>query len=340
MIVSEKLSRNFTIFAEKECAGSSRLYECLSYEIAKDDAILELSSHIPQDQPKPNLLFASVQYLLNNSNSVELRTYYPSFVSNAKNPEEAFPHFKAFCLEHWDSLISLFQTKLVQTNEVRRCAYLYPIFTEIFAKHNKPLTLIEIGTSAGLQLGLDQYAYQYNEGNLIGKIESSVLIESTNKGKALPESIKTPPIISKRVGIDLHTNNVKNADDVAWLNALIWPEHTDRRKLFNAATNVIQNLEIELIDGNAVELLEDIVKQVNKDSIICVFHTHVANQIPLVQKEQLVKNLQTISTEREIYHIYNNLFDADLHRDYFYKEICDEHIFERPDGHARWFVWG
>lgn len=339
MIVSEKISRYFTIFAEKECADSSRLYENLSYEIAKDDSILELASHIPQDQPKPNLLFASVQYLLNSCNSTELRSFYPSFVSNAKNPEEAFPHFKDFCLEHWDTLISLFQTKLVQTNEVRRCAYLYPIFTDIYAKHNKPLTLIEIGTSAGLQLGLDQYAYQYNGDNIIGKSDSKVLIESTNKGDTLPDSIKTPPIISKRIGIDLHTNNVKNKDDVEWLNALIWPEHADRRKLFNAAINVIQNLEIELIDGNAVELLEDIVQQVDPDSIICVFHTHVANQIPLEQKERLVQKLQTISQNKEVYHIYNNLFDADLHRDYFYKEIYEEQVFERPDGHARWFTW-
>ncbi|MBK3494231.1 DUF2332 domain-containing protein [Viridibacillus sp. YIM B01967] len=339
MIALEKISRNFSYFAKTECAGSSDLYECLSYEIAKDSSLLTLASKIPQGQPIPNLFFASVHYLLETSESIELMSFYKSFESNTRNPNEAFPYFKNFCLEHEEMLISLFQTKLVQTNEVRRCAYLYPIFTEIYARHHKPLALIEIGTSAGLQLGLDQYAYQYNEGMVVGKTNSKVLLTSDNKGTALPGSIKEIPLVSNRIGIDLHTNDLNNVEDVKWLQALIWPEHTERRTLFNAATEVVQDLEIELIDGNAVELLEEIVQKISPNSIICVFHTHVGNQIPHVQKELLVKTLHTISQGREIYHVYNNLFDTNLHRDYFFKNTFDEQVFERPDGHARWFTW-
>ena len=44
-----------------------------------------------------------------------------------------------------EEIITLLQTKLVQTNEVRRCAYLYPSFSYIFNKVNKPLALIEMG---------------------------------------------------------------------------------------------------------------------------------------------------------------------------------------------------
>ena len=55
------------------------------------------------------------------------------------------------CMEHQQALIELFQTKFVQTIEVQRARYLYPIFSEIASAVNKPLTL-KFGTSVGLLL--------------------------------------------------------------------------------------------------------------------------------------------------------------------------------------------
>lgn len=82
-----------------------------------------------------------------------------------------------------EEIITLLQTKLVQTNEVRRCAYLYPSFNYIFNKVNKPLALIEIGTSSGLQLFWDQYSYSYGTGESYGNINSNVHVTSEIRGR-------------------------------------------------------------------------------------------------------------------------------------------------------------
>lgn len=66
-------------------------------------------------------------------------------------------------MAHTDELKVILQEKLVQTNEILRCAYLYPMMTDIYERHQKPLAFIEIGASAGLQLGMDHYNYTYNQ---------------------------------------------------------------------------------------------------------------------------------------------------------------------------------
>lgn len=123
------LSERFGRFAERECKDSSRLYEFLSTEISDDDDLLELSSQCSPGQPVPNLLFASVHYLLLSGTDHELKEFYPSVTGNPRPVEESFPSFKDFCQHYRNEIIALLRSRLVQTNEIRRCTYLYPSFT-------------------------------------------------------------------------------------------------------------------------------------------------------------------------------------------------------------------
>ena len=71
------LSRQFQMFAQQECQGSSPLYEHLANKIAEDEDLLDIASLIPQGQPAPNLLLAAVHYLVAISND-PLTNYYAS----------------------------------------------------------------------------------------------------------------------------------------------------------------------------------------------------------------------------------------------------------------------
>lgn len=130
----KQLSKRLFRFAVDECKGASELYEFLSLQIADDEEILQLSSYTQSGQPVPNLLFGAVHYLLLQGKEHELKEYYPSVVYNPRNVENSFVPFKDFCLKNNEQIIKILQTKLVQTNEVRRCAYLYPAFCYIYEK--------------------------------------------------------------------------------------------------------------------------------------------------------------------------------------------------------------
>lgn len=337
---TDLLSQRFQRFAANECSGSSRLYEFLSTGISRDNEMLELSSHASFGQPVPNLLFASVHYLLLSGTHHELQEFYPSVTNNPCPVEESFLPFKNFCLSHREEIINLLQTRLVQTNEIRRCTYLYPSFCYIYEKMNKPLSLVEIGTSAGLQLLWDRYSYSYGTESVYGDPNSSVhLTAEMRRGNSPTLSRNSPPVASK-VGIDLHVIDLSKDDDYLWLKSLIWSEHKERLELFEKAAQLFNANPMHLVEGDGVSLLPDIVEQVPQDSILCIFHTHVANQIPEDSKKGLLKNIRTIGAKRDVFHLYNNIWDiGKLHLDYFINGTEFNEIVGETDGHGRWFDW-
>jgi hypothetical protein len=336
-----RLSDRFKTFAEKECAGSSELYEFLSTKIAEDNEILELSSNAKEGQPVPNLLFGAVHYLLLKGNEHQLSKFYQSIVKKPKSPKDSFPHFKDFCTTYKDQIISILKEKMVQTNEVRRCGYLYPSFSYAYDIVKKPLALIEIGTSAGFQLLWDKYSYSYNSDEIFGYTDSNVHIISEIKGENIPILTKVSPPVTHRYGLDLHINDLSNVEDSLWLNSLIWPEHKERRALFEQALECVMNNkdDLNLIEGDGVDLLSSIVEQIPNDSTICIFHTHVANQIPVDIKQKLLDNVKRIAKKRNVVHIYNNIWDRDLHLDYYINGIEHNETIAETDGHGRWFEW-
>lgn len=339
LLTREVISHLFVIFSEKECKNSSKLYEFLSLKIAKDIEILEICLNSRNGQPIPNLLFGAVHYLLLKGKDHELKEYYPSMVVEAKAYNESFISFKDFCLVHKNELIGILQTKLVQTNEVRRCAYLYPAFSFIYEKTNKPLALIEIGTSAGLQLLWDKYSYSYNADEVVGTKNSKLSITTEVKGDNTPFLYPTPPPISTRIGIDLNIVDLNDQEEYVWLKSLIWTEHKERLEMFERAASYIKDYPVQLIEGDGVALLSEIVENVPVDSTICIFHTHVANQMSQETRNSLLNTVESIGMKREVFHMYNNIQDRDLHLDYYLKGIEYKQTIAETDGHGKWFKW-
>ncbi|WP_172369634.1 DUF2332 family protein [Sporosarcina jiandibaonis] len=336
-----KLSNEFWSFSEAECKSSSSLYECLSKQIAGDRELLELCSFSREGQPVPNLFFGAVQFLLYKGKEHSLRDYYPSMVEHPKDHEESFSHFKDFCLLYREELIRLLKVKLVQTNEARRCGFLYPVFSHIYNLTKKPFALIEIGTSAGFQLLWDQYSYDYQSDIIYGNSQSGISIQSEIKGDNHPELLVKSPPVTQRIGIDIHINDVTNEEDLLWLKSLIWPEHKARRELFDQAVNcLIKNKhKIVFIKGDGVEFLPEIAERIPDDAVICVFHTHVANQMPIEMKYKLLDVIKNIGDKRDIFHIYNNIWDGKLHLDYYINKTEHKKVLGETDAHGRWFTW-
>lgn len=337
--MTKSLLEKFTRFAYKECEGSSELYKFLALKIVEDKEILELASQTPAGQPVPNLLFGAVHYLLFKGTEHELSYFYPSLLENPKEAKDSFQPFKDFCFQHFEEISKILKSKIVQTNEVRRCAYLYPAISSIYQRTNKPLALIEIGTSAGLQLYMDQYSYDSGNEQIYGVKGSEIHITSEAKGGIFPAIGAVIPVVATRIGIDLHINDVSNEEDFLWLKSLIWPEHHERRELFENAARYVSDKSLKLIEGDGVALLHELVDDIPEEQQICVFHTHVANQMPVETRSDLLNQIERIGMHRDVFHLYNNIHDGYLHLDYYLNGKESLNTIAETEGHGRWFIW-
>lgn len=332
------LADRFKIFAD-ECAGSSELYRNLSLKIAQDEELLALAATSREGQPEPNLLFGAVHYLLLNGKENPLGRYYPSLKIDPEGPEYAFPAFRKFALGHANEIESILSERLVQTNEVQRSAYLFPaILTTHRLFENKPISLIELGASAGFNLLWDLYAYQYNEDEPVGLLTSSLKLTSSFRGDKRPDFSGLMPTISRRIGIDLHPVDLMDKDQVLWLQALVWPEHFERRARLNKAVRIAMINPLDMVTGDAVEALPGVLAEIPASEVAYVYHTWVANQMSEAQREKLLQIVDEFGQKQDIVHIHTNI-EPHLHATIYRNDERIDMPLAKVDGHARWIEW-
>ena len=232
-------------FGSREARGVSPSYERLALAVARDDELLTRIETLPPAKRQPNLLFGAVRLL--------------------GGPVEDPAAFRGFALANWAAIAAEMRTRVTQTNEAGRCAALLPVL----ARLRQPLALIEVGASAGLCLYPDRYAYRYGE-HAVGEGEPVLACAATG---FTPPSRR--PEVVWRAGLDLNPLDVTDPADVAWLEALIWPEHAHRRARLRAAAAVAKAEPPLLVRGDLVDDLPALAARAPADATLVVFHTAV-----------------------------------------------------------------
>ena len=109
------------------------------------------------------------------------------------------------------------------------------------------------------------------------------------------------PKLAFRVGLDLDPIDVRSAGSTLWLRALIWPEEQERANLLQHAVQLAQPDPPELIAGDALELLPDILAAVPQDSALCVFHNSTVNQFSREAREHLSALIAEHGAKRDLF---------------------------------------
>jgi hypothetical protein len=337
----ETLSWVFERFAREECYNSSLLYERLSLGIAKDPELLRLATHIRTGERIPNLLLAAVHFLLLKGTEHSVGRFYESLSSAPERYKDLYPHFRSFCIEHENEILNLIASRLVQTNEVKRCACLLPILVLVLQEsYDRPLYLIEIGSAAGLLLLWDYYRYRYGDALECGEPNSPVQIQCGLRGEGSPPIRNDFPRVSGRLGIDLNPIDVKNRDSRLWLRALIWPEHKERAHLLERAIEVAQREPPKLIAGDAVEVLPNILPLVPSNSILCIFCVWTSLQEKA--REQFSSVLTQYGQKRDVFVISTTGQrgnEIDLQLTSFVKGTKTVKFLARCETHGEWLEW-
>ena len=341
--------RNFGLKQAPE--NGSPLYHALSVGVLDDPDMLRFAASCPPSQPSANLLFGAVHYLLLGGVRHPLRDFYPDVVASEKTPsppsKKTYPLFQDFVWHHIETIRQLITTRLVQTNVVRRTTCLLPVFAQLARESgNQPLSMIEVGSSAGLNLHWDRYYHRYEYpsgtnrtwGDKNSAVQLSTQVRGTVPLPSLPEEFR----IAWRTGIDINPINVTDADAMRWLRALIFPEHLERHQETEAAARIARDHPVPIVTGDALTHLPGLLSQAPQDSHLCLYASMVLYQLSPEARKDLWGMLAAFSAARPVSVIILDGVPEGwaqlLIRDFRNGDYTKRHM-AAAHAHGRWLEW-
>jgi hypothetical protein len=339
-----KTAERFRYFAGKIYADRSPLYASLALRIAEDNELLRLAASAQEKAALPNLFFAAVHLLLLKGEHHQLAAFYPSLNNSSRHYDYVYPYFRSFVLEHTKEVHDIIMTHSVQTNEVGRCAVLVPAFELVAAQTNRqPLTMIEIGSSAGLTLLWDYYRYRYREGLECGDPNSPVKIECSLHGERRPPIPDHMPKVASRTGIDLSPIDVNDLESVQWLRALVWPDNKRRARQLEPAIRLVKQAPQRIITGNALDLIPNLIDKVPEKTPLCIYHSFTLTLGSGEPREKLHSLLTRGSKRRDLFLVWIEwATDSEtplLSLAKFSNGTKTEKILARCHSHGEWLEW-
>jgi hypothetical protein len=294
------------------------VYPAICRGVADDTGVLSLLDDTPLPQRRPLLLLAAVHFLLLSGVDDPLAAYYDTVADVRGTPfdppaRDVVGAFTSFCQLHRRELEDVIATRTTQTNEVGRCAALLPGLCHIasLCDTDVPLSLLDLGTSAGLNLLFDDYAYTYrsasDEGVLTaGRLGSAVSIECTARDdlRSLPELRLST--MGERVGLDLSPLDPFSDDAVLWLLACQWPDNPARfGRLRGALSNArASDNPPRLERGDMVADLPRVAASIAGTTPLVVFHSWVAAYLDEGQQRRLAAAVGALGAARPVHHLY------------------------------------
>jgi hypothetical protein len=309
------------------------LYRRLCEAAADDLEVCERLLDAPPAQRTPNLLLAAVHDVLLAGALDPLGAWYPSIPGQNPSPhardrtvgsgeDDPWPHFRRLALDD-PTVAEHLRTRSVQTNEVGRSAALFPgLFQAAYAASSappgalRPLGIVEIGASAGLNLHPGAYGYRYTvsrrgvdeeeQAIVAGQTFTSVghaarlMLDCELRGTHIPPLPEGALPVSSAVGLDLHPVDLTDPIDARWLDACQWPEQPERRARLRAAIALAQLDPPVVRRGDAVDDLRPLLEAVPSEALPVVVSSWVLTYLPIARQRALMDVMDAVGADRDV----------------------------------------
>lgn len=319
MLTEQPLSDHFRGFAAVVERDGGRTYPAICRGVADDHEVLAILDRAALPQRRPLILLAAVHFLLLSGVEHPLADYYDTVASvrGRTGPAPADPDptgaFTDFCREHRADVEELVTARTTQTNEVGRCTALLPGLCHVAHCYggDVPLSLLDLGTSAGLNLLFDDYAYTYRSAadgatQTAGRPGSAVMLECEARDdlSLLPDL--APPRTVERVGLDLSPVDCHADDDALWLQACQWPDNPVRFARLRAAVANVRaaSRPPRLERGDMIADLARVAGTIPGDNPLVVFHSWVAAYLDEPRQRALAEAVHSLDGVRPVHHLY------------------------------------
>ncbi len=178
-----------------------------------------------------------------------------------------------------------------QTNEVGRSAVLFPGLIEISNRTKLPISLFEIGASAGLNLYPERYSYQLGDVHL-GCRNSRVRLSPDWTGD---RPIGNPEIV-ERSGCDLSPIDLSDGAERERLISYVWPDQFERHDRLKNATDTV--LSAGLIRIEEADAADWVVRNIRLDRgtghVTVLMHSFTFCYLERSSRDMITRHMETV----------------------------------------------
>jgi hypothetical protein len=164
-----------------------------------------------------------------------------------------------------------------------------------------PLSLLEVGASAGLCLYPDRYDYRWTTGALVGSGGPTLRCETLGD-VPIPEAHVQ---VAWRGGIDLNPLDVTDEDQMAWLTNLVWPEQDERRDRLSTAIAIARAEPPTISRGDLLERLPVVLEEAGRHGTPVVFHSAVIAYLEPDDRQRFVELMRGLVADGACHWISN-----------------------------------
>ena len=185
----------------------------------------------------------------------------------------------------------------VQTNEVQRCWALLPAFLTV--PRGRPLDLVELGPSAGLNLLWDRYRYRYGDVSW-GAPEATLELSGKPHGGPPGELLARTAEVRSRLGIDKAPVDVARAEEARLLEAFVWADQEERLERLRCAIEIARREPPKVVEGDYLEILGDVLVRQPGDGLTVVFHSASVSYLERHDRDRLGEAIERAGNERPL----------------------------------------
>jgi hypothetical protein len=222
------------------------------------------------------LFTAAVQFLLAREQEAPMARHFPAYPPTDKGVTGTPPvsTFLDFCVQNWQSIEDIVQTREVQINKLGRNALILPLLSEAHKRAGGAATYVEVGSSVGLGLLWPWLAARYSTGSLIDGClsEGEAVCNCRVIGEPTLPLSGSSPRPARLVGIEVDPLSVDNRDDLAWLRALVASNDDFGRRELERGLALLRRHRPEILAGCVLDRLGDVVADMPEDQPLVVYH--------------------------------------------------------------------
>ena len=200
----------------------------------------------------PLRFLGGVHRLVLDGDAPDLARFYPSVGGRfaADDPDlDPSPAFLATVAQHRDRVVDAL-ARSVQTNEVGRCASLLPGFLAVAESTGLPLRILELGSSAGLNLRWDRYRYEGGFGGSAWGDPNAPLRFTDVYSDPLPRLDVEARVVERR-GCDRNPIDPTSPDGSQLLRSFVWPDQLERFRALDAALALASSVPVDVDRADA-----------------------------------------------------------------------------------------